>query len=280
MLRDELNRLLEKNIKEGSALIPVLLEEIRRLKDQNSRLEMMEGKRDILDKFLAKSEQYAQSVVDPFEDQPEIPLRRANSIYVIDEDGPEQTDSSEEASLVSKSTKAACKTDATPTQGKRQVCSRQHHGPIWPNSPNNESETYQSAKPVITKEDDRVDKASCLHQVLPPARSCRSPKAINIQHLERALEGHSTTEPRTNVITRETVPSSTKHKALVQPRQGFRSTEIELGGNLPSLRPFDIIIAVMGVAGSGKSTFIQHFSNREVIIGGSLESSTLTKLSC
>jgi len=280
VLRDELNRLLAKDIKEGTALIPVLLEEIRRLKDQNSRLEMMEGKRDILDKFLAKSEQYAQSVVGPFEDQPEMPLRRANSIDAIDEDGPEQADSSEEASLVSKSTKAACKTDATPTQGERQVRSRQRHGPIWPNSPNDGNETYPSAKPVITKEDDRVDKASYPHKDLLTARSYRSPKATNIQHLERALEGHSITEPRINVITRETVPSSTKHKAQVRPRQGFRSTGIELGGNLPSLRPSDIIIAVMGVTGSGKSTFVQHFSNREVIIGGSLESGTLTKLSC
>ena len=131
VLRDELNRLLEKDIKEGTALIPMLLKEIRRLQDRNSRLEMMGGKLDILDKFLAKSEQYAQSVVDPFEDQPEMPFRRANSIDAIDEDGPERADSSEEASLVSKSTKAACKTDATPTQGKPQVRSRQHHGPIW-----------------------------------------------------------------------------------------------------------------------------------------------------
>ena len=39
----------------------------------------------------------------------------------------------------------------------------------------------------------------------------------------------------------------------------------------------DIIIAVMGVTGSGKSTFIQLFSSLEVVVGESLESSTLTK---
>lgn len=33
----------------------------------------------------------------------------------------------------------------------------------------------------------------------------------------------------------------------------------------------------MGVTGSGKSTLIQYFSSREVVVGGSLESSTLAK---
>jgi KaiC/GvpD/RAD55 family RecA-like ATPase len=36
-------------------------------------------------------------------------------------------------------------------------------------------------------------------------------------------------------------------------------------------------MAVMGVTGSGKSTFIQHFSSREVVVGESLVSSTLTE---
>ena len=46
---------------------------------------------------------------------------------------------------------------------------------------------------------------------------------------------------------------------------------------LYSNSPSDIIIAVMGVTGSGKSSFIQPFSSLEVVVGGSLESSTLKK---
>lgn len=37
-------------------------------------------------------------------------------------------------------------------------------------------------------------------------------------------------------------------------------------------RPDDIVIAVMGVTGSGKSTFIQYFTEEPLHIGHSLES--------
>jgi signal recognition particle receptor subunit beta len=38
------------------------------------------------------------------------------------------------------------------------------------------------------------------------------------------------------------------------------------------LRPDDIIIAVMGITGSGKTTFISHFADKDVEIGHGLES--------
>lgn len=43
---------------------------------------------------------------------------------------------------------------------------------------------------------------------------------------------------------------------------------------IPEIRPGDMVIAVMGVTGSGKSTFIQYFSNETLVIGHDLESCT------
>jgi len=37
-------------------------------------------------------------------------------------------------------------------------------------------------------------------------------------------------------------------------------------------RPEDIVIAVMGITGSGKTTFINHFSEKELMIGHGLDS--------
>lgn len=43
------------------------------------------------------------------------------------------------------------------------------------------------------------------------------------------------------------------------------------GGNVPEIKPDDIVIAIMGVTGVGKSTFISYF-NQSALAGDSLMS--------
>ena len=57
------------------------------------------------------------------------------------------------------------------------------------------------------------------------------------------------------------------------------SAQCEAGRNQSMLtclaRPDDTVIALMGITGVGKSTFIQYFTDDNVEVGGSLESCKL-----
>ncbi|KAF2807464.1 uncharacterized protein BDZ99DRAFT_500650 [Mytilinidion resinicola] len=67
-------------------------------------------------------------------------------------------------------------------------------------------------------------------------------------------------------MSRSTGGSSLKGKAIAYPTQP----------DLPELRPNDIVIAVMGITGTGKTTLISYFSEREMKIGHGLEACTAT----
>lgn len=65
-------------------------------------------------------------------------------------------------------------------------------------------------------------------------------------------------------MSKSTAGSSSKGKAIAYPIQP----------DLPEIRPNDVVIAVMGITGTGKTTFISHFSERPLKIGHGLEACT------
>lgn len=94
------------------------------------------------------------------------------------------------------------------------------------------------------------------------------------------LYTHQTTDNQRVESTKSKVsvpPTSTT--PIQRPRSSLRrdsaATKVQLDASSPpDIKPTDIVIAVMGITGSGKTTFVSHYADKDLEIGHGLESCT------
>ncbi|KAF2745783.1 hypothetical protein M011DRAFT_446330 [Sporormia fimetaria CBS 119925] len=107
----------------------------------------------------------------------------------------------------------------------------------------------------------------------PSASEPRKPSKFSYMVSEDAFSGAFPTREASPPASRSR-PSRIADAPAMNSSRTIPDIAQERGAKPPDIKPDDIVIAVMGVTGSGKTTFVSHFADRHVEIGHGLESCT------